>query len=816
MTFPTQAQIIVIGGGIIGCSTAYHLAKEGAKEVIVLESGELTNGSTWHAAGLVGQLRSSANITQLLKNSVDIYKNLQAETGLATGWKMNGGLRLACNKDRWIEVRRQATTAHSFGLPMELLSASEAQQLWPLMDVSDIVGAAFLPTDGQANPSDITQSLAKGARMRGVKFYQNTRVTGIKVVAGTVVSVTTDQGEIKCEKVVNCCGLWSREVGRMAGVNVPLQSVEHQYMVTEPLKGQPVPGDLPTLRDPDRLIYFKEEVGGLIMGGYEPNPIAWARKGIPDKFHFSLLNENWQHFEPLMEQALFRVPALETAGIRTLTNGPESFTPDGNFILGEAPEVKNFFVGAGFNAFGIASGGGAGQALAQWVIAGEPPMDLWPVDIRRFSKVHRDDDFVCTRTLEAYAKHYTMSWPHEEYSSARGVLTSLLYPELKAQGACFGSKNGWERPNWFAQEGMQAVDRYSYGRQNWFAAVGEEHRATRESVVVFDQSSFAKFSFKGPDAGQALSWICANHVDAEVGKLVYTQLLNDRGGIECDLTVAKISQDEFYIVTGTGFRTHDYHWIKHNIPAHLTEFEFVDITEQWTTLSLMGPNARKVLSQVTQADVSNSGFSFATVQKIEIAGHLLQALRVTYVGELGWELHMPRDAGADVYRAIMAAGAELQIRNAGYRAIESLRLEKGYRAWGAELTPDSTPQEAGLGWAVKLNTQLNFKGRKALELRRGQALQKRLACFTVDDPDIILLGRETIYRNGERVGYLTSGGWGYTIQTNIGYGYVRNDQGVDSEYLQAGTYELEIASTRVPCKIHLKALYDPSMTKVRA
>ena len=816
MTFPTQAQIIVIGGGIIGCSTAYHLAKEGAKDVIVLEGGQLTNGSTWHAAGLVGQLRSSANITQLLKNSVDIYKNLEAETGLATGWKMNGGLRLACNKDRWTEVKRQATTAHSFGLPMELLTPYEAQQLWPLMDVSDIVGAAFLPTDGQANPSDITQSLARGARMRGVKFFENAQVTGIKVVDGVVVSVSTVQGEISCEKVVNCCGQWAREGGQMAGVNVPLQRVEHQYMVTEPLKGNPVPGDLPTLRDPDRLIYFKEEVGGLIMGGYEPNPIAWARKGIPDKFYFSLLNENWDHFEQLMEQALFRVPALETAGIRTLTNGPESFTPDGNFILGESPEVKNFFVGAGFNAFGIASGGGAGQALAQWVIAGEPPMDLWPVDIRRFSQVHRDADFVCTRTLEAYSKHYTMSWPHEEYSSARPVLTSLLYSELKAQGACFGSKNGWERPNWFAPAGSEPKDRYSYGRQNWFEAVGDEHRATRESVVVFDQSSFAKFSLKGADAGAALSWICANHVDSEIGKLVYTQLLNERGGIECDLTVAKIAADDFYIVTGTGFRTHDYHWIKDNIPAQLNDLTLTDITEQWTTLSLMGPNARQVLSQITAADVSAAAFPFAGVQQIEIGGHCVLALRVTYVGELGWELHMPRAAGADVYRAIMQAGQAYQIRNAGYRAIESLRLEKGYRAWSAELTPDSTPQEAGLGWAVKLKTTMPFKGRAALEQRKDAPLQKRLACFTIDDPEIILLGRETIYRNGERVGYLTSGGWGYTVNANIGYGYVRRAQGVDSDYLQQGEYELEIASVRVPCKIHLNVLYDPSMAKVKA
>ena len=814
MTFPTQAEIVVIGGGIIGCSTAYHLAKEGAKDVIVLEGGQLTNGSTWHAAGLVGQLRNSANITQLLKNSVDLYKVLEAETGLATGWKMNGGLRLACNKDRWTEVQRQATTARSFDLPMELLTPQEAKNLWPLMDVSDVVGAALLPTDGQVNPADITQSLAKGARMGGVKFHQQTRVTGIQVHNGNVVGVTTAQGEIKCEKVVNCCGQWAREVGLMAGVNVPLQAVEHQYMVTKELEGAAVPRDLPTLRDPDRLIYFKEEVGGLIMGGYEPNPIVWARNGIPESFYFSLLNDNWEQFEQLMEQAMIRVPALETAGIQMLTNGPEAFTPDGNFILGEAPEVRNFFVGAGFNAFGIAAGGGAGKALAEWLLAGEPPMDLWPVDIRRFSQVHHDDKFVCQRTLEAYSKHYTMSWPHEEYKSGRPILTSLLYQTLKDQGACFGSKNGWERPNWFAPDGTIAEDEYSYGRQNWFDAVGEEHRATRDSVAVFDQSSFAKLVVKGADAEQALSWICANDVAKPVGSLIYTQLLNDNGCIECDLTVGRVAADEYYLVTGTGFRTHDFSWISRNIPQNL-EVQLSDITEDWTTLSLMGPDSREVLGQITDAALGNVEFPFGTLQPVRIAGHDVRALRVTFVGELGWELHMPRSAGADVYNAIMDTGRPFGIRNAGYRAIESLRLEKGYRVWSSDLTADSTPMEAGLGWAVKLSSDIPFKGKEALKNVQQQPLKKRLVSFTVKDPEVILLGRETIYRDGERVGYLTSGGWGYTVETNIGNGYVRNAGGVDADFLKSGSYELEIARERVPCEIQLGPLYDPAMARVK-
>ena len=466
---PDQAQIIVIGGGIIGCSVAYHLAKEGAKDVLLLERGQLTCGSTFHAAGLVGQLRSSANITRVLKNSVELYRSIEAETGQATGWKMNGGLRLACTKERWIELKRQATTAHSFGLEMELLNPQEAQELWPLMEVDDVIGAAFLPTDGQANPSDITQALAKGARMHGVKIFEDTTVTGIRLEesgiggAKKVVAVQTKSGEILCETVVNCAGQWANELGKMAGVTVPLVSVEHQYLITEPIEG--VTPDLPTLRDPDKLTYWKEDVGGLVMGGYEPNPIGWAEQGIPADFIFQLLPENFEHFEQLMLPAVERVPALENAGIRKFINGPESFTPDGNFILGEAPEVNNYFVGAGFNAFGIAAAGGAGKALAEWIIAGEPPMDLWVVDIRRFSGIHLDETWVRNRTLELYGKHYTLSWPHEEHESGRPLLTSPIYEKLKDQGACFGSKLGWERPNWFAPEGVDPRDIYSACRQ---------------------------------------------------------------------------------------------------------------------------------------------------------------------------------------------------------------------------------------------------------------------------------------------------------------------------------------------------------------
>ncbi len=812
MSLPAHAQIVVIGGGIIGCSTAYHLARDHKAEVVLLEQGKLTGGSTWHAAGLVGQLRSSASITQVLKYSVDLYKRLKDETGLETGWKMTGCLRLACNQDRWIEYKRLATTARSFGMEMHLLSAAEAKAMWPLMQVDDLVGATFLPTDGQASPSDITQSLARGARMAGAKILEGVRVTGFAMDGDRITAVHTTQGAIACDKVINCAGQWARQVGAMAGINVPLQPVKHQYIITEKIDG--LAPDTATVRDPDRFTYFKEEVGGLVMGGYETNPIAWTTGDVPDDFEFQLFDDDWDHFEQHMVQAIARVPALEMTGVKQMINGPESFTPDGNFILGSAPQCANMFVGAGFNAFGIASGGGAGWVLAEWAMAGEAPMDLWVVDIRRFSGLHEDRDWVCERTLEAYGKHYTIGFPHEEYLSGRPRIVSPLYERLKAHGGVFGSKLGWERPNWFAPEGMEARDVYSMGRQNWFGPVGNEHRTVREAVGLFDQSSFAKYEVTGRDAGRALDWICANDVTKPAGRLTYTQLLNSRGGIECDLTVARLAEDHFYIVTGTGFRTHDAAWIIEHVPAGL-EARLIDVTEDWGTLSLMGPKARDVLSGVTDADVSNEGFPFGHVRVIRIAGHAVRALRVTYVGELGWELHVPLQATGEVFDALMTAGGPHGIRPVGYRALESLRLEKGYRAWGSDITPNDSPFEAGLGWAVKLKKNSGFMGREAAQRTAAAPLKKKLAGFTVDDPDVVLLGRETILRNGAFAGYLTSGGFGYTIGQSIGYGYVRHAEGISDAWLHDGTYELVVATERVPAKLHLEPLYDPTAARVK-
>jgi sarcosine dehydrogenase len=810
---PRSAQIIVIGGGIIGCSVAYHLAKRGL-ETLLLERHQLTSGSTWHAAGLVGQLRTNANITRLLGYSVELYQKLEEETGYATGWKRNGGLRLACNPDRWTEVKRQATAARSFGLEMQLLGPKEAQDLWPLMNVDDVVGAAFLPTDGQANPSDITQALAKGARLAGARLIEGVAVSNFIIDGGKVRGVTTEQAPILCDKVVLCSGLWTQRLAARAGVVAPLAPVHHQYILTERIDG--VTSDLPTLRDPDRLTYYKEEVGGLVMGGYEPNPIPWRLSAVPDDFAFRLLEDDWDHFEPIMTLALGRIPALATAGIKQMINGLESFTPDGNWMIGEAPEVKNFFVGAGFNAFGIASAGGAGMALAEWVANGEPPFDLWPVDIRRFGANHKDPAWVRTRTLEAYARHYSIAWPAEEYLSGRPLRRSPLYDRLRARNACFGEKMGFERPNWFAdiRAGETPEDRYSFAKPNWFDAVGREHRACRESAALFDQTSFAKAILIGRDAEAALSWIASNNVAKPNGSVIYTQMLNQKGGIECDLTITRLERDRFYIVTGTGFATHDFDWIRRSIPKGM-DAQLVDVTSSYAVLALMGPRARDVLQACCDDDLSNEAFPFMTAREICVRGATTLAIRVTYVGELGWELHAPVEFALTVYDALAEVGKTFGLANAGYRAIESLRLEKGYRAWGADIGPDHTPLMAGLGWAVKLKSGTPFQGREALESAVAKPPPRLLTGFTVDDPQIVLLGRETIYRDGARVGWLTSGGFGHTVGKPIGYGYVRNEKGVDAAFVLSGAYELEIGGELAPATATLAPLYDPSGDRVR-
>ncbi|HVY00832.1 MAG TPA: FAD-dependent oxidoreductase [Pseudorhodoplanes sp.] len=807
--FPDRARAVIIGGGVMGCSVAYHLAKQGWRDIVLLEQGRLTCGTTWHAAGLVGQLRAHLNMTRLVQYSAELYAGLEAETGQATGWKQCGSVLVARTPERVTLFRRIASAAKAQGVACELISIAEAAKLYPVMRTDDLLGALWLPLDAKVNPADVTQALARGARMRGVRIFEQTRVNEIHVGNGAVTGVGTDRGDIKAEVVVNCAGQWAKQVGRLCGVTVPLHSAEHMYIVTGRIDG--VHPDLPVLRDPDGYIYVKEEVGGLLVGGFEPEAKPWAMDGIPENFEFGMLPDDWDQFSILMENALARIPSLEKAEIKTFMNGPESFTPDNNFILGEAPELKNFFVGAGFNSIGIASGGGAGRALAEWITQGEPTLDLWPVDIRRFARFFGNDNYLHDRVKEVLGLHYMMPWPNRELASVRPFRRSPLYDRLAARHAVFGSKMGWERPNFFAPSAVQARIEYSFGRQNWFAFAAAEHRAARESVAIFDLTSFAKLLVQGHDAERVLQYLCANNVAVPVGRTVYTGLLNARGTFESDLTVARLAADRFLLVTGTAQATRDADWISRNIPpeAHAV---LTDVTSAYAVIAVMGPRSRELLSQLTRAPLDNAAFPFGAIREIGVGYATVHAARRTYVGELGWELYVPAEFAAGVYDALIGAGERLGVRDAGYYAIESLRLEKGYRAFGRELSPDVTPYEAGLGFAVDLGKG-DFLGRAALVAARERPPRRRLLSFVGTAPDTPLAhGGELILRDGEPVGEVTSAAYGHSVGGLVALGYVA-DGGAES--IATGAFALDIAGERVPVRASLKAPYDPANLRVK-
>ena len=810
-SIPAHARAVVVGGGIVGCSVAYHLAKLGWRDVVLLERRQLSCGTTWHAAGLVGQLRSSHNLTRLASYGAVLYERLEAETGQATGFRRSGSISVARSAERLTELKRGASMARCFGVDVEVISPREAGRLWPLMRTDDLAGAVWIPRDGRTNPIDTTLALAKGARNAGATILENVTVTGVHRTNGAATGVSTDQGDIVSDVVVNCAGMWGREVGRMAAVNVPLHASEHFYIVTEPLAG--VTRDLPVLRDTDGYIYAREEVGGLLMGGFEPVAKPWAMDGIPTDFGFSLLPEDWEHFRVLMEQAIVRIPALETAPVRRHVNGPESFTPDNRYMLGEAPELRNFFVAAGFNSVGIASAAGAGKALAEWIVGGEPSMDLWDVDIRRFMPFQGNRRYLRERTTEVVGLLYAMHWPFRQPETARGVRRSVLHDRLAARGAGFGVVAGWERANWFSAAGVEPRYIYTYGRQNWFPDAAAEHRAVRESAGLFDQSSLAKFLLEGPDATATLQRLCANDVDVAAGRIVYTQMLNRRGGIECDVTVTRLTADAYLVITIAAAATHDADWIRRGIgDARVT---LTDVTSAFTVLGVMGPRSREILSRLTNADLSNATFPFGTTREIEVGYATVRATRITYVGELGWELHVPTEFAMGVYDDVVAAGEDLGLRHAGYHAMDSLRLEKGYRSWGHDIGGDDTPLEAGLGFAVSFKKS-GFVGRDALLRQRETLLPRRLVMFTLDDPDPLLLGDEPIYRDGALVGRITSGAFGHTLGRSVGMGYVAHADGVDEAFLQAGRWELEIATERFPATAQLEPPYDPKSTRVRS
>lgn len=804
-----SAQVVIIGGGIIGCSTAYHLTKMGWSDVVIVEKGELTSGSTWHAAGLVGQLRAERNITRMLQYSVKLYEQLEEETGQATGWKKSGCLHLASTRERMFELKKGATTARSFGLEMNIITPQEAYELCPIITVDDVIGAAFMPTDGQADPSGITQALAKGARSRGATIYEHTTVTGFEFDKKRVSAVKTDKGDIQCDVVVNCCGMWGYQVGKMLGVNVPLVPFQHQFLVTNTIEG--IPSSLPTIRDKDNLIYYKDEVGGLVMGGYERNGIPWATEGVDNGFISQLLEPDFDHFQCLSDPAMKRTPCLESAEISRLINGPEAFTPDGDPIMGPAPELENCFVAAGFNAFGIASGGGAGKMMAEWIIEGEPSLDIWPLDIRRFGSYHGSRKYSVQRTGELYGKHYTIHWPSEEHDSARGVRRSPLYYLLKEKGAVYGAKYGWERVNWVAPEGVEPKDDHTFEVPNWFEYVAAEHKAARENVILIDQSSFCKFEVEGSGALKYLNYLCANQIDQPVGKVIYTQMCNDRGTIECDMTVGRIAEDKFLLVVGTAFGRRVLWWLENHLPDDNSVF-LKEMTSAYATLNVIGPKSRELLSKVTNEDISNEAFPFSTCKRFSVGYAPLLSFRVTYVGELGYELYIPSEFAGHVYETLWGAGLEFGICNGGYRTINSTRLEKGYSDWASELTPEYTPYDAGLGFCVALSKE-DFIGKKALEKIKQEGAPYKLCTFTVDtDKPLMLQGSAPVLLNGEVVGVTTSTGYGHTIGKNIFYAYVPVDK-ISGE----GGYEIESYKEIYPVRLEKnRMLYDPKREKILA
>ncbi len=769
MNLPSHAEIVVIGGGIAGCSTAYHLALMGKKDVLLLEQGTLTCGTTWHAAGLVGQMRPNRNMTRMSKYGIELYSKLEAETGLATGWKQCGSVNVAKTPERMQVLRKQASMARSFGVDVEIISPQRAGELYPILRTDDLQGAIWIPGDGKANPADLTMSLAKGARNRGVKMQENIEVTGVLTENGKVTGVRTAQGDVKCDVIVNCAGQWARQFGRLAGVNVPLYSAEHFYIVTDTIPG--VHPMLPVMRDPDGFIYYKEEVGGLVMGGFEPAAKPWKMDPIPSTFQFQLLDEDWDQFEILMNNAIHRTPCLETAPIKMLLNGPESFTPDGNFILGEAPELQNYFVCAGFNSAGIANSGGAGRLIAEWIVGGEAQSDLWDVDIRRFGAFTANRRALSQRTGETLGLHYAMRWPRQELETARPLRTSPLYDLLAVKGAVFGSKNGWERANYFRPPNA-APAAHGLGRPEWLDWVIEEQRATRETVALYDQTSFSKLLLQGRDARAMLQRLCANEIDIPVDKMVYTALLNERGGFESDLTVIRLASERFLIITGSAQTTRDMDWINRHIENH-EHAMLTDVSAQFCVLSLMGPKARELLTRVSPDDLSAESLKFSWTREIDVGFARVRAARMSYVGGPGFELYVPVEMTRHVYLALMEAGQDLGLKDAGYYALDALRIEAGRRAWGAELGPDETPFEAGLTYAVKLDKHSDFIGKKALLERQHLPLKKKLVTIVFESAEVYGWGGEGIVVDDEIVGELTSVGWSPAANACVGLGYAR-------------------------------------------
>ena len=812
---PAHAQAVVIGGGILGTSVAYHLTKRGWRDVVLVERAELTSGTTWHAAGLMMQVQSSRTVTMFGTYNDELIPEVEALTGMGTGYRRTGSILMASTEARWEEVRRSISMAHAFDVEAHAIGSAEAKRAWPLMDASGITGAAYFPNDAVVNAADLTQAIAAAARLGGARIFQRTSVTAVDSVNGRVDRVRTSRGDIATETVVNCTGMWAREFGRRSGVSIPLHAAEHFYLVTEPIES--LAADLPVLRCPDERTYIREDTGKLLIGFLEPVAKPWATMGIPEGAEFIRLPEDWDHLAGDIELAARRLPLLNDVGIMLFFNGPESFTPDDRAILGPAPELSGYWVAAGFNSHGLRSGAGAGRALADWIVDGDPQQDLWEMDIRRFAPFQGNRRYLHDRIKESVGLLYAPHWPFRQVETARGVRRTLFYDRLAARGACFGELMGWERANWFAPPGVEPRYEYSHARQNWFPYSAEEHRTIRENVGMLDESTFGKILVSGPDACAALNLVCTAEIDGAAGRIVYTQWLNDRGGIAADVTVTRLDETQFMVATSGATLYHDLDWLRRHIPSNARAV-VVDVSNASAVLGVMGPRSRELLSSLTDSDLSNEAFPFATSREIDLGFAFVRASRMTYVGELGWELWIPSDVALHVYDMIIAAGDGFGLRHAEFHAMDSLRIEKAYRSWGHDIGENDSSLEAGLGFTHDFEKPGGFIGRDAILRQRDSGVRRRLVVFAVDDPEPLLVHNEPIWRDGVLCGRIVSAAYGHTVGRSIGLGYVSDPVGavVTPEWIGAGRYELEIANERVSAHASLRALYDPKNERIRA
>ena len=814
MTLPTQARAVIIGGGVIGCSVAYHLTKLGWTDIVLLERKQLTSGTTWHAAGLIAQLRATSNMTRLAKYSQELYGNLEAETGVATGFKRVGSITVALHAERHEELRRSAAMARAFGVEIDEIDSAEIKSRYPHLNIADVVGGVYLPKDGQGDPANIALAMAKGARLRGAVVAERTKATGVTRVGGRVASVHWQaedgtSGSIACDHVVNCAGMWGREVGKLLGTDVPLQACEHFYIVSEPIEGL---SQLPVLRVPDECAYYKEDAGKMMLGAFEPGAKPWALKGIPKDFEFDQLPEDFDHFEPILEKAVNRMPMLGKAGIHTFFNGPESFTPDNAYYMGLCPGAENIWVAAGFNSIGIQSAGGAGMALAQWMQDGEKPFDLGDVDIARAQGFQTNTSYLAARVSETLGLLYADHYPYRQKETARGLRRTPFHGQLEARGAVFGELSGWERANWFAREGQEREYRYSWGRQNWFDNVAEEHRAIRTGVGMYDMSSFGKLRVEGPEAEAFLNYVCGADMSVSVGRIVYTQFLNARGGIEADVTVTRLSEAAYLVVTPAATRRADEEWLRRHVQGRMVVI--TDVTAGEGVLAVMGPKAREVLQAVSPDDFSNDANPFGTAQEIDLGMGRARVHRVSYVGELGWEVYVSADMAAHAFDTLHEAGQAHGLKLCGMHVMDCCRAEKAFRHFGHDITCEDHVLEAGLGFAVK-TAKPDFIGRDAVLRKRESGLEKRLVQFLLQDPEPLVYHNEPILRDGQIVGYLSSGAYGHHLGAAVGMGYVPCT-GETVEQLLSSTFEIDVAGTRVRATASLRPLYDPKSDRPKA